>query len=63
MLAEKNELRDSIEAFYKIGGIPMPTMVMSDRVASIFFEMLEAAGQCSVAFGYVPRPPGGRVTV
>jgi hypothetical protein len=53
-------VRQMIERFYKIGGVPLPPgLQINEGVAAVFGTMLEKASECSKALNFVPRPPLG----
>jgi len=59
---ERTELEDYVKAFYRLGGRTF-SGCMNDEAATIFFQMLQLAAECSDAMDLVPRPTGTKTTV
>jgi len=62
--AEKSEVKEMIESFYKFANVPLNwNGEVNERVAEVFGVMLSETRKCSSAFIWIPTPPGGRATI
>lgn len=62
--AEKAEVKEMVESFYKFANVPLNwDGEINERVAEVFGVMLSETRQCSMAFGWMPKPPGGRASI
>ena len=62
--AEKSEVKEMIESFYKFANVPLNwNGEINERVAEVFGVMLSETRKCSKAFGWIPKPPGGRASI
>jgi hypothetical protein len=61
--SEKAEVKLMIQGLYKLAGIPVWDGEVNDGVAEVFGIMLHEVQQCSKAFGWVPKPPGGKASI
>jgi hypothetical protein len=60
---DKEQVREAIDEFYRIGRSGGWKRDVNERVAEIFGRMLEEARKCTKALNWVPRPPGGKATI
>lgn len=60
---DKEQVRQAIDEFYRVGRSGGWNRNVNERVAEVFGEMLEEARKCTKALNWVPRPPGGRATI
>lgn len=61
---EKAQLKEMIESFYKYAHVPMTwNLEVNEQVAEVFGIMIKETTKCSKAFGWVPKPPGGRASI
>lgn len=62
--SEKAEVKDMIQSLYRFANIlPVWDGEVNDDVAAVFGTMIAETRTCSNAFGWVPKPIGGRATV
>jgi|SRR5450830_522147 len=62
--SEKAEVKEMIQSFYQFANIlPVWDGEVNDDVAAVFGTMIAETRTCSDAFGWVPKPAGGRATV
>lgn len=61
---EKAEIKEMIQSLYRFANIlPVWDGEVNDDVAAVFGTMIAETRTCSKAFGWVPKPPGGRASV
>lgn len=61
---ESAEVKEMIQSLYKFANVfPVWDGDMNERVAEAFGVMLGETQKCSNAFGWVPKPPGGRASI
>lgn len=61
---EKAEIKKMIQSLYRFANIlPVWDGEVNDDVAAVFGTMIAETRTCSKAFGWVPKPPGGRASV
>lgn len=52
-----------IQSLYRFANVlPVWDGEVNDEVAAVFGTMLDETRKCSKAFGWIPRPPGGRAS-
>lgn len=61
---EKTQIKEMIESFYKYAQISINwNLEINEQVAEVFGIMIKETTKCSKAFGWVPKPPGGRASI
>ncbi|TFW33501.1 hypothetical protein [Massilia horti] len=61
---EKVEVKEMIQSLYRFANIlPVWDGEVNDDVAAVFGTMIAETRACSNAFGWVPKPPGGRASI
>ena len=64
MNTEKMNIKEMIQSLYRFANIlPVWDGEVNDDVAAVFGTMISETMTCSKAFGWVPKPPGGRASV
>jgi hypothetical protein len=58
-----SQVKEMIKSLYDLAAVPAWDGDVTDEVAAVFGIMLLETQKCSNAFGWVPRPPGGRASV
>jgi hypothetical protein len=61
--AHAAEVKEMIQSFYKLAGIPPWDGDVNENVAAVFGTMLSETRNCSKAFAWVPQPPAGKASV
>ena len=58
------DVKEMIQSLYRFANIlPVWDGEVNEKVAEVFGIMLSETKKCSTAFGWVPKPPGGRASV
>jgi hypothetical protein len=61
---DKAEVKEMIQSLHPFANIlPVWDGEVNDEVAAVFGTMLAETTKCSIAFGWVPKPSGGRATI
>jgi hypothetical protein len=61
---ENADVKAMIQSLYQFANIlPVWDGEVNEKVAEVFGIMLSETKKCSTAFGWVPKPPGGRASV
>lgn len=61
---EKAQLKEMITSFYKYAEVSITwNLNINEQVAEVFGIMIKETTKCSNAFGWVPKPPGGRASI
>lgn len=64
MAQEEADLKEMIRSLYRFANIlPVWDGEVNDDVAAVFGTIIAETKKCSQAFGWVPKPPGGRASV
>ncbi len=62
--SDEAEVKEMIQSFYKFASVvPAWDGEVNENVAVVFGKMLQETKGCSVAFGWVPKPAGGRASI
>lgn len=57
-------VKEMIQSLYRFANIlPVWDGEVNDDVAAVFGTMIAETRTCSKAFGWVPKPPGGRASI
>lgn len=57
-------VKEMIQSLYRFANIlPVWDGEVNDDVAAVFGTMIAETRTCSNAFGWVPKPPGGRASI
>jgi len=62
--AEQLQIKGMLQSLYRFANVlPVWDGTVNEDVAHVFGAMLFETNKCSSAFGWIPRPPGGRATI